>query len=132
MIREVASIPPMRMPAHLRANSVAPRTSKNLKINVKSAFITDLSQPASPSQTSRNAADDFNASFRSVRVGAARFRTPAPSRDITQDPLRYLKAPTGDAKESIGCYIDQARTMLHKNINILDKKQEIAKLRSMI
>jgi hypothetical protein len=43
MIREVASIPPMKMPKHIRANSVNPRTTKNLtKVNVRSAFITDL------------------------------------------------------------------------------------------
>lgn len=137
MIREVASIPPMKMPKHIRANSVNPRTTKNLtKVNVKSAFITDLaSQPSSPSYTSRNQRDDLNASFRSVKVGGARFRTPAPQRDpkdITSDPLRYLKPPTGDAKETISSYIGQARTMLHKNINIFDKKQEIAKLRDMI
>jgi hypothetical protein len=43
-----------------------------------------------------------------------------------------MKSPTGDAKETIACYIGQARNMLHKNITILDKKQEISKLKNMI
>jgi hypothetical protein len=48
------------------------------------------------------------------------------------DPMRYLKKKTGDQKESVQDYIQSSRKMLHHNISILDKQQEVEKLRSMI
>ena len=71
---------------------------------------------------------------KSVLVGSARFRTPAPGRSMTiiEDPLRYLKQKSADQGESIGDYISGSRQMLHHNIAILDKEREVAKLNSLI
>ena len=69
-----------------------------------------------------------------MTVGNARFKTPAPARPlaIVDDPLRYLKQKSNDQRESITEYIDSSRKMLHHNISILDKQQEVEKLRDMI
>jgi len=71
-----------------------------------------------------------NTSPSSVRVGGARFQSPAPS--IQDDTLRYIKNKTGDRRESVGSYVDSSRKMLQLNIRILNKQHEVVKLRDMI
>lgn len=89
---------------------------------------TGLRSPA------RSLAASLQSPYKSVQVGGARFKTPAPGRSLTiiEDPLRYLKQKSGDQRESIGDYILSSRDMLQHNISILDKEREVAKLRGMI
>ena len=52
--------------------------------------------------------------------------------DIIADPMRYLKKKKGDQRETVGDYILSSRQMLQHNISILDKEQEVEKLKGMI
>lgn len=136
MIREIKKIKAMPMPEHMRAHSVKPERSKP---KTKSIFaLDDLENVTrsldSPEAASPKSVQPTSPTYKSMTVGQARFKTPAPTRplSIVDDPLRYLKQKSNDQKESIQDYVDSARKMLQFNVSILDKQQQVEQLRDMI
>lgn len=135
MIREIQKIKAMPLPQHLRAHSVKPTREKPKS----SIFAVDDPENLtrsldSPEGASPKSSHLTSPAYRSVNVGNARFKTPAPTRplSIVDDPLRYLKQKSNDQKESIQEYVDSARKMLQYNVAILDKRQQVDQLRDMI
>lgn len=129
LIRDINRIKPMPMPDHLRSHSVRPERHPSQHQKSKSLYVEDptnsLQQGESPEFTSpKSSIQAYSPSYRSVQVGNARFKTPAPIRSLSiiDDPLRYLKQRSNDQKESIQDYIDSSKKMLQHNVAILDKK----------
>ena len=120
MIREVASIPAQKAPAHYRSSSLQPSKLTSSMKTAKLALYADPSQQSIQqisdiaSETTMKRAlmpPALVSPGKSVLAGSARFRTPAPGRSMTiiEDPLRYLKQKSADQGESIGDYISGSR-----------------------
>ena len=111
MIREVSAIPAQKMPSHYRSQSINPREQASM-VKMKGKLSRNALYP-DPSMQSIQVVSDHSPrgvvtddrKYRSIEVGKARFKTPAPERSgqmsLMQDPLRYLKKKTGDQKESV-------------------------------
>lgn len=134
MIREIQKIKAMPMPDHMRAKSVRPAKKLGSSILASQAADSGPATLDSPRAASPKSSYLTSPTYRSIQVGHARFKTPAPARplSIVDDPLRYLKQQSNDQKESIQDYVDSARKMLQFNVSILDKQQQVDQLREMI
>ena len=77
MIREVASIPPLKFPSNRRANSVQPN-AKNIKKHLRNLSLSLNTVDDGANSQNGSTFELTTPSYTSVKVGGARYKTPAP------------------------------------------------------